>query len=52
MDALQKLGDLFGRIGDFFTAVTGRVERVITGLFGSSNERRVKNIGYYRDKNG
>ena len=52
MDALQKLGDSVGKIGDIFTAVTSTVERSITGMFGSSNERRVKNIGFYRDKNG
>ncbi|MFT4556003.1 MAG: preprotein translocase subunit SecA [Planctomycetaceae bacterium] len=52
MDPLQKLGDSVGKIGDIFTAVTSTVERSITGMFGSSNERRVKNIGFYRDKNG
>ena len=52
MDALQKLGDSVGKIGDIFTAVTSTVERGITGMFGSSNERRVKNIGFSREKNG
>lgn len=50
MDPMQTLGDSFGKVGDFFTAVTGKVERGITGMFGSSNERRVKNIGFARDK--
>ncbi len=52
MDPLQKLGDSVGKIGDIFTAVTSTVERSITGMFGSSNERRVKNIGFAREKNG
>jgi preprotein translocase subunit SecA len=52
MDPLQKLGDSVGKIGDLFTAVTSTVERSITGMFGSSNERRVKNIGFVREKNG
>ncbi|MDA0808826.1 MAG: preprotein translocase subunit SecA [Planctomycetota bacterium] len=52
MDTLQKLGDSVGKIGDLFTAVTSTVERSITGMFGSSNERRVKNIGFVREKNG
>jgi preprotein translocase subunit SecA len=52
MDALQKLGDSVGKIGDIFTAVTTTVERGITGMFGSSNERRVKNMGFAREKNG
>lgn len=52
MDPLQKLGDSVGKLGDVFTAVTSTVERGITGMFGSSNERRVKNIGFVREKNG
>jgi preprotein translocase subunit SecA len=45
MDFLQK-------IGDFFTAFLGAFERLITKCFGSSNERRVKAIGFDRDKEG
>jgi preprotein translocase subunit SecA len=45
MDFLQK-------IGDFFTAFFGSIERLITRFFGSSNERRVKAIGFDRDKEG
>lgn len=52
MDPLQKLGDSVGKVGDLFTAITSTVERGITGMFGSSNERRVKNIGFVREKNG
>ena len=42
----------FSQVGDFFTSATTRLERGITGLFGSSNERRVRNIGYAREKDG
>jgi preprotein translocase subunit SecA len=52
MDALKQLGDSAGKLGDLLTAVTSTVERGITGWFGSSNERRVKNIGFVREKNG
>lgn len=52
MDALQQLGESVGKLGDLLTAVTSTVERGITGWFGSSNERRVKNIGFVREKNG
>ncbi|MAT14914.1 MAG: preprotein translocase subunit SecA [Planctomyces sp.] len=40
------------KIGDFLGSLTGFIERFITGLFGSSNERRIKRIGYVRDKSG
>ena len=48
----QALTDSVGKISDFFGALTGKIERGITGLFGSSNERRVRNIGFYREKDG
>ncbi|QDT65971.1 preprotein translocase subunit SecA [Calycomorphotria hydatis] len=38
------------RVGDFFNAFTGKVEAGLTGMFGSSNERRIKQIGFNRDK--
>jgi preprotein translocase subunit SecA len=44
--------DFFDRLGEFFTALTSFVERTIRRLFGSSNERDVRRIGYYRDKTG
>lgn len=40
------------RVGDFFTAATNRFERGITSMFGSSNERTVRNLGFVRDKQG
>jgi len=39
-------------IGDWLNAATAWLERFITNLFGSSNERRVRKIGFYRDKDG
>ncbi|MBL8811242.1 MAG: preprotein translocase subunit SecA [Planctomycetaceae bacterium] len=40
------------KVGDFFSAATHRIERGITGLFGSSNERRMKKLGFVRDRQG
>ena len=40
------------KVGDFFTAATTKFERGITNLFGSSNERRVRQLGFVRDKQG
>lgn len=40
------------KVGDFFTAATTKFERGITNLFGSSNERRVRQLGFVRDKHG
>ena len=40
------------QIGDWFGALTGSVERGITKLFGSSNEKRVRQIGFVRGKDG
>ena len=39
-------------IGDWFGGLTGTVERGITKLFGSSNEKRVRQIGFVRGKDG
>ncbi|HUQ68990.1 MAG TPA: preprotein translocase subunit SecA, partial [Planctomycetaceae bacterium] len=44
--------EVIDRIGDVFNAGIGRVERFITGMFGSSNERRVRQLGFLRDKLG
>jgi preprotein translocase subunit SecA len=52
MDATQQLGDSFNKVTDFFSAVSSKVERGITGLFGSSNERRVRQIGFVRERDG
>lgn len=40
------------KVGDFFTAATGKIERGITSMFGSSNENRIKKIGFVRSKRG
>jgi len=45
MEFLDKLGDLL-------TAFTAWIERFLTTLFGSSNERRIRQMGYVRDKQG
>ena len=42
----------FSQVGDFFTNFTSKLERGITGMFGSSNERRVAKIGFVREKDG
>ena len=44
--------EFFDRLGDFFTAVTAFIEGVIRRLFGSSNEREIRRIGFIRDKRG
>ena len=44
--------EFLDRLGNFFTGLMAAVERVITRLFGSSNERRIRSIGYRRDKDG
>jgi len=40
------------KVGSFFTALLGGIEQLITKLFGSANERRVRQIGFARDKQG
>ncbi|REJ80792.1 MAG: preprotein translocase subunit SecA [Planctomycetota bacterium] len=44
--------EFFDRIGDFFVAVTAAVEGLIRRIFGSSNEREIRRIGFARDKSG
>lgn len=44
--------EVMEKVGDWFNASTAAVERFITRMFGSSNERRVEQIGYVRDKDG
>ncbi|MFN0052525.1 MAG: preprotein translocase subunit SecA [Planctomycetales bacterium] len=36
------------KIGDFFIALTASIERFITRLFGASNEREMKRLGFVR----
>ena len=40
------------KLGDWFNAFLGGSERFITNLFGSSNERRIKKLGFDRDRHG
>jgi preprotein translocase subunit SecA len=44
--------DFFDRLGDFFNALTGLIERLIRKLFGSSNEREIRRIGFARGDDG
>ncbi|MCA9067410.1 MAG: preprotein translocase subunit SecA, partial [Planctomycetaceae bacterium] len=44
--------EVMEKVGDWFNASTAAVERLITRMFGSSNERRVEQIGFTRDKEG
>ena len=44
--------EILDKVGDFFSAATYRIERGITSLFGSSNERRMKRLGFARDAQG
>ena len=40
------------QFADWFNAFTAWVERFLAKLFGSSNERRIRQIGFVRDKKG
>ena len=40
------------KVGDFFEVASGKLVRGITTLFGSSNERHIKRLGFSRDKHG
>ena len=44
--------EILDKVGDAFNLVLGGTERFITNMFGSSNERRVRQIGFTRDKQG
>ena len=44
--------DILDTVGEVFSLATSRFERMATALFGSSNERRVRQIGYVREKDG
>ena len=41
--------ELLDSLGDGFNSFSSWAERSITGLFGSSNERRIRKIGFVRD---
>src|SRR5262245_37546675 len=36
------------KIGDFFIALTAAIERLVTRLFGASNERMMRRLGFVR----
>src|SRR5262245_55508090 len=40
------------KIGDFFVSLLAAIERFITGLFGASNERMIRRMGFVRSKDG
>ena len=44
--------ELLDKAADFFTSVTGGIERTITRVFGASNERLMRRLGFERDKKG
>ncbi|WP_437188461.1 preprotein translocase subunit SecA [Planctomicrobium sp. SH668] len=44
--------DFFDRLGEIFTGFTALMERTIRGLFGSSNDREIRRIGYVREQDG
>ena len=39
-------------VGDWFNSATATVERGLTRIFGASNERQVRKLGFVRDKSG
>ncbi|MCH9033506.1 MAG: preprotein translocase subunit SecA, partial [Planctomycetes bacterium] len=44
--------EILDKITDVFTAFTGGIEKFITRIFGASNERQIRKIGYERNKEG
>ena len=40
------------KLGDWFMVFTAAIERLITRLFGASNERQIEKIGFKRGKRG
>jgi len=40
--------DFFERVGDFFVGLTAMIERLITRLFGASNDRMIRRLGFVR----
>ncbi len=44
--------DILDTVGEVFSLATGKFERFVTTMFGSSNERRVRAIGFIREKDG
>jgi len=44
--------DFLDKLGDGFTSFTAWIERVITSIFGASNVKQIKALGFDRDKDG
>ncbi|QDV17066.1 preprotein translocase subunit SecA [Gimesia panareensis] len=44
--------EFLDKLGEWLTTVTAWLERFLTGLFGSSNERQIRKLGFVRDKEG
>lgn len=44
--------DFFDRLGEFFSSLTGLLERIIRAMFGSANERAIRSIGFVRERDG
>ncbi|MCA9115196.1 MAG: preprotein translocase subunit SecA [Planctomycetaceae bacterium] len=44
--------ELLEKIGESFNSFTAGIERGLTKVFGSSNERRIRQFGYTRDRQG
>src|SRR5579872_861899 len=40
--------DFLEKLGDFFVSLTAIIERFLTGLFGASNERMMRRLGFVR----
>ncbi len=40
--------DFLESIGDFFVSLTAMIERLLTGMFGASNERLMRRLGFIR----
>ena len=49
MEFLSKVADF---INSMFTGLTAGVEKLLSRVFGSSNERRIRQIGFVREKDG
>jgi preprotein translocase subunit SecA len=44
--------DVFDKVGEFFHGMTALAERGIRGVFGSSNDRAVRRVGFIRHRDG
>ncbi|MDF1743041.1 MAG: preprotein translocase subunit SecA, partial [Gimesia sp.] len=44
--------EFLDKLGEWLTVVTAWFERVLMVLFGSSNERQIRKLGFHRNKEG